>query len=56
MDEIQQRFGDNYVKYTHDQVEINKKKKLLIQKDQNITLSERGIFLADYVVREFFRI
>ncbi|MGC9344202.1 MAG: radical SAM family heme chaperone HemW [Bacteroidales bacterium] len=56
MDEIQQRFGDNYVKYTFEKAKIHKKKKLLKQRNQKITLSEKGIFLADYVVREFFMI
>jgi oxygen-independent coproporphyrinogen-3 oxidase len=54
--EIEARFGDNYVKYTLKIFEQEKKKKLVNKKGRNITLSAKGIFLADQVVRNFFRL
>lgn len=54
--EIQHRFGDNYVKYTRKLVDFHKEKKLITQKGEKVTLSQKGILLADQVVREFFKL
>lgn len=55
-DEILQRFGDNYVKYTEEITEEQKNKNFLAEKGNIITLTEKGIFLSDQVIREFFRV
>ncbi len=54
MDTIQQRFGLNYVKYTQRIADIFLQTGELIKDGSIIRLTEKGIFLADYVVREFF--
>lgn len=56
LNEIGRRFGDNYVKYTRKIIEEKIEAGLLIFDNNKIILSTEGIFLADQVVREFFRV
>jgi oxygen-independent coproporphyrinogen-3 oxidase len=52
--EILKRFGNNYVKYTEKIAGKFFSKEELIKRDNNICLSDKGIFLADFIIREFF--
>jgi len=54
--EIQDRFGDNYVKYTMKIAESYLREELMIKSNNKIRLTGRGIFLSDQIIREFFRI
>ncbi len=56
LDEILKAYGDNYVKYTLDIFQQFFKRKLLNISGRKITISKKGIFLADQIIREFFRI
>ena len=53
-DEIGRRFGDNYVKYTMETANKFIRGGELKVNDSILCLSEKGIYLADYLVREFF--
>jgi oxygen-independent coproporphyrinogen-3 oxidase len=54
LDEIQQRYGVNYVKYTQGVADLFLRTGELMKNGSKIRLTKKGIFLADYVVREFF--
>ncbi len=56
LNEIRSAFGDDYVKYTLNIAKDFLKRGLLIQEDEIIKISKNGIFLADQIMREFFRI
>lgn len=56
MNEIRLRFGNNYVKYTDDIARNFVERNLMEQIDEKVKLSQEGIFLADQIMREFFRI
>jgi oxygen-independent coproporphyrinogen-3 oxidase len=53
MNQIAHRFGNNYVKYTTEVAKKYFSEELIISKE-NIKLSERGIFLADFIIEKFF--
>lgn len=56
MNEIRARFGNDYVKYTLEIAQKFIEWNLLEKNNKKIKLSEKGIFLADQIMREFFRI
>ena len=49
-----ERFGDNYVKYTLDLANCFLEKGDLIRTKNNIFLSEKGIMISDFIMRELF--
>ncbi len=51
---IHQRYGLNYVKYTEKIAGIFLQSGEMIKKGPNLSLTKKGIFVADFVVREFF--
>ncbi|MCF8379901.1 MAG: radical SAM family heme chaperone HemW [Bacteroidales bacterium] len=55
-DKIKQSFGEDYVRYTEDIASGFYKKELLTKKGNDIRITSRGIFLADQIIREFFRV
>ncbi len=56
LNEISQEFGINYVKYTEEIAADLFRKNLLEKKEQKIFITPNGIFLADQIIRDFFKI
>lgn len=53
MNQIEERFGNNYVKYTKEVAQKYFSKEIIFNGD-NLKLSKQGIFLADYIIEKFF--
>lgn len=56
LDEILQAFGNDYVKYTEKIAADFLRKKLLKKNEKKILITPQGIFLADQIIREFFKV
>jgi len=56
LNEIRQRFGDNYVKYTLKIIGEKINEKNYFYKKDIIKLSSDGLFLSDQIIAELFRI
>lgn len=56
MNEIFERFGDNYVKYTARITQKLLDNGQVTKKNQKITISEQYLFLADRITGEYFKV
>ncbi len=55
-DQILERFGDNYVKYTLQKMRRYLVEGKLKESEGKFRLTEKGIFLADGIIEDFFRV
>lgn len=55
-DQISERFGDNYVKYTLQKTQRYLVEGKMKESEGKIHLTEKGIFLADGIIEDFFRV
>lgn len=56
LDKIRSAFGNNYVKYTEEVAKKLLDKDHLSINNQNIIISEKGMFLSDQIMREFIKV